>query len=91
MTTVPSGQVKTQRLFVAEIPAGAETKKREPPQVSLCPETKDWVGLFFHASEPCENCSFSDRAGTRMVTASRRATLLSVKTCIAHLARDIET
>jgi hypothetical protein len=43
----PKRPVKTQCFFVAEIAASAETKKREIPPVSLCPEPKDRIGLFF--------------------------------------------
>jgi hypothetical protein len=32
----PKRPIETQRLFVAEIPAGAETKEREAPPVSSC-------------------------------------------------------
>jgi len=45
----PKWPIETQRLFVAEIPAGAETKERKAPPVSSCPEPKDPVGLLF----PC--------------------------------------
>jgi two-component system CheB/CheR fusion protein len=45
----PERPVQAKRLFVAEIPAGAETKERETPQVSLCPKPKDRIGLLF----PC--------------------------------------
>ena len=43
----PNRPIETQRLFVAEIPAGAETKERESPPVSLCPKTKNRIGLLF--------------------------------------------
>ena len=45
----PKRPVKTECFFVAEIPAGAETKEREAPPVSLCPKPKDRIGLLF----PC--------------------------------------
>jgi hypothetical protein len=43
----PKRPIETQRLFVDEISAGAETKKRETPPVSICPEPKDRIGLLF--------------------------------------------
>ncbi len=38
--------IETQCLFVAEIPAGAETKEREAPPVSVYPEPKDRIRLL---------------------------------------------
>src|ERR1700737_501998 len=58
--------IKTECFFVAEISAGAETKEREAPPVSLCPNRKIGSDCSFHASELLENCSFSDRDGTRI-------------------------
>src|ERR1700730_2703308 len=45
--------IETECLFLAEISAGAKTKEREAPPVSLCPEPKDRVGLLF----PCFRAS----------------------------------
>jgi len=38
--------IETQNPFIAKIPAGAETKEREPPPISLRPETKDRIRLL---------------------------------------------
>jgi len=43
----PKRPIETQRLFVAEIPASAETKEREAPPVSLCREPKDRIRVVF--------------------------------------------
>ena|SRR6266849_4189224 len=45
----PKRPIETQRLLIAGIPAGAETKEGEAPPVSLCRETKDGIRLLF----PC--------------------------------------
>src|ERR1700736_4170662 len=41
----PERPIETQRLFVAEIPAGAETEEGEAPAISLC-LTMTWSTVF---------------------------------------------
>ena len=53
--------IKTQRPFVAEIPAGAETKVREPQQSPSAHNRKIGSDCSFQASEALKNCSFNDR------------------------------
>ena len=43
----PKRPVEAQCLFFAEIPAGAETKEREAPPVSLSRKPKDRIRLLF--------------------------------------------
>jgi len=53
--------IKTQRPFVAEIPAGAETKVREPQQSPSAQNRKIGSDCSFQATEALGNCSFNDR------------------------------
>jgi hypothetical protein len=62
----PKRPIETECFFVAEIPAGAETEERETPPISSAQNRKIGSDCSFHASEPRENCSFSDRTGTRI-------------------------
>jgi hypothetical protein len=55
----PKRPIKTQCLFVAEIPE----KPHQSPSVE---NRKIGSDCSCHASEPFENCSFSDRSGTRI-------------------------
>ena len=43
----PKRPIETERLSVAEIAASGKTKERETLPVSLCPESKDRIGLLF--------------------------------------------
>jgi hypothetical protein len=69
--------------FVAEIPAGAETKNWEAHQSPSAKNRKIGSDCSFHASESFENCSFSHRAGTRTTSP-----LISFRCCpVCSLAR----
>jgi hypothetical protein len=43
----PKRPIETQCCFLAEIPAGAETKEWEAPPVPFSPKPKDWIRLLF--------------------------------------------
>src|SRR4029077_10530526 len=75
MTTVPSGQSRHSVSLSPKYRLALRLKNGKPHQSSSAKNRKIGSDCSFHASDPLENCSFNDRAGTR-ITLSLISSLL---------------
>src|SRR3984893_11221463 len=66
MTTVPSGQYRQSVSLSPKYRLALRLKNGKPHQSPSAQNRKIGSDCSFHASELLENCSFSDRAGTRI-------------------------
>src|ERR1700736_161686 len=66
MTTVPSGQYRQSVSLSPKYRLALRLKNGKPHQSPSAQNRKIGSDCSFHASEPLENCSFSDRVGTRI-------------------------
>src|SRR6266481_2733933 len=84
MTTVPSGQYRHSVSLSPKYRPALRLKNGKPHQSPSAQNRKMGSDCSFHASEPLENCSFSDLAGTR-VTLSFMSYLLLLLLCFCPL------
>src|SRR3984893_2309992 len=66
MTTVPSGQYRQSVSLSPKYRLALRLKNGKPHQSPSAQNRKIGSDCSFHASELLENCSFSDRDGTRI-------------------------
>src|ERR1700738_1713411 len=66
MTTVPCGQSRQSVSLAPKYRLALRLKNGKPHQSPSAQNRKTGSDCSFHASELLENCSFSDRAGTRI-------------------------
>src|ERR1700730_6893627 len=66
MTTVPSGQYRQSVSLSPKYRLALRLKNGKPHQSPSAQNRKIGSDCSFHASELLENCSFSNRAGTRI-------------------------
>src|ERR1700732_861537 len=88
MTTVPSGQYRHSVSLSPKYRLALRLKNGKPHQSPSAQNRKIGSDCSFHASELLENCSFSDRAGTR-ITLSFISNLLLLFLCLGPLPSQL--
>src|ERR1700738_5659783 len=88
MTTVPCGQSRQSVCFSPKYRLSLRLKNGKPHQSPSAQNRKIGSDCSFHASELLENCSFSDRAGTR-ITLPFISYLLLLFLCLGPLPSQL--